>query len=218
MNLIRYPSTTRDKLDEALEKLPIRNTIYIQDEQDMYFAFGNSTSDNLDYLAGAGKQFKFNEGDNIQIDEDNKISTLPDIRVDTIKCTAFEQPFKGIYVYDLSEDSRYVPLVKLGTNNIVAGQLLLKTYYEDKVNYSHYHVTVSTNELGVCGASIEGGSENNVKAVIVEVDDSTRGIYFLSSKDETPIKQEVIIIGTLTNYIKTLDSKVRSSITVLARA
>lgn len=218
MNLIRFPVTTRANLEKALSELPVRTTIYIQDEEEFDFAFGKSSVDDLKFIGGKGKQFKFSEGDNIQIDENDVIGTTPDIRVNTMKATAFEQPYKGIYVYDLSEDSRYVPLVKLGEDNIVAGQLILKTYYADSVHYSHYHITISTNELDTCSASIEGGSENNVKAVMVEADETTRGIYFLNSKDETPVKQEVIIIGTLTNYIKTLNSKVESSVTVLARA
>lgn len=218
MNLLRFPTTTRAKLSEALAALPVRNTIYIQDEEDFYFAFAHSKPEDLKFIGGKGKQFKLTSGDNLQIDENDIIGTIPDIRVNTMKATAFEQPYKGIYVYDLSEDSRYVPLVNLGENNIVAGQLILKTYYEDSVHYSHYHITISTNELDTCGASIEGGSENNVKAVMVEADEATRGIYFLNSKDETPVKQEVIIIGTLTNYIKTLNSKIESSVTVLARA
>lgn len=223
-NIVRIPNANRARLEEALASLPLRTIIFIRDEDDLYYANGYSNPDEIKLIGGVSKQFTFKEGDNIQITNKTKlgdeIATTPDVRVDTVRVTAFEPNFRGVLRYELSEDSRYVPLITNQRPGIVAGQILLKSSFEDgKIRWGHYHITVTSNPIeGQC-ASIEGGSETNVKACVVEADNITRGIYFLNTVgDEIPIKQEVIFIGALTYYENGLDSQIKDNVRVIARA
>lgn len=224
-NILKLPNSTREKLEEALANLPLRTVILISNEDDLYYSpKGFAQPQDLQLIGGLSKQDKLSPGDNIDIRDYDKlsdiISTTPDIRVNTFRTTAFNPNTRGILRYELSKDSRYVPLITNERPGIVAGQILLKSSFDDgKVRWGHYHITVTSNPIeGQC-ASIEGGSETNVKACIVEVDSLTRGIYFLNTVgDEIPVKQEVIFIGALTYYENGLDSQIKNTVRVIARA
>lgn len=152
-------------------------------------------------LAGDFKQNNLVPENNLQIIsvEDHQwlqeISTIKDWTLHSITLGKGFAPllYKNLETLSTVYNTPYVPLIKVDSEDMLAGELLMKVKLHGDVFFNHhYFVTISDFKAG--NSMITGGSGSNVKAAIVKVD-NTIGLFYQSTDNETPEEIRVYFIG-----------------------
>ena len=152
-------------------------------------------------LAGDFKQNNLITENNLQIIpvEDHQwlqeISTIKDWTLHSITLGKDSAPllYKNLETLSTVYNTPYVPLIKVDSEDMLAGELLMKVKLHGDVFFNHhYFVTISDFKAG--NSMITGGSGSNVKAAIVKVE-NTIGLFYQSTDNETPEEIRVYFIG-----------------------